>query len=203
MNKKFNVISENNLEYIDFHDCECSRLYYENDTLIFEMEWMEVLAEHPMNPYNKAHQSDEGMVLLQLPKIEQLILYKNDSEIISANDFENVDFRNIILLQYDEYDDKSLIFCKFLPCFAGISISAAGTVHDHQDGHFCGIAVFRQIIVDGVLQNFAVMQMLHRDFVPAGCSGRGIFRGKGEDPGKKSQNAGEKGDFFHNDSLGD
>ncbi len=102
MNKKFNIISENNLEYIDFHDCECSRLYYENDTLIFEMEWMEVLAEHPMNPYNKAHQSDEGMVLLQLPKIEQLILYKNDSEIISVNDFENVDFRNIILLQYDE-----------------------------------------------------------------------------------------------------
>ena len=102
MNKKFNVISENNLEYIDFHDCECSRLYYENDTLVLEMDCMEVLSEHPMNPHDKAHQSGAGMVMLHLPTIEQLVLYKNNSEIISVNDLNNVDFQDTILLQYDE-----------------------------------------------------------------------------------------------------
>ena len=102
MNKKFNVISENNLEYIDFHDCECSKLYYENDTIVLEMDCMEVLSEHSMNPHDKAHQSGEGMVMLHLPTIEQLVLYKNNSEIISVNDLNNVDFQDTILLQYDE-----------------------------------------------------------------------------------------------------
>jgi hypothetical protein len=66
------------------------------------MDWMEILSEHPMNPHDKAHQSGEGMVMLQLPTIEQLVLYKNNSEIISVNDLNNVDFRDTILLQYDE-----------------------------------------------------------------------------------------------------
>ena len=42
------------------------------------------------------------MVMLHLPTIEQLVLYKNNSEIISVNDLNNVDFQDTILLQYDE-----------------------------------------------------------------------------------------------------
>ena len=50
---EYKFISENTIEYLSLHDCQCSRLYYADSTLIFEMEWMEVLATHPNNPFDK------------------------------------------------------------------------------------------------------------------------------------------------------
>lgn len=52
---EYKFISENTIEYLSLHDCQCSRLYYADSTLIFEMEWMEVLATHPNNPFDKSY----------------------------------------------------------------------------------------------------------------------------------------------------
>jgi len=67
METAFKFFSENTLKYLSFHDCHCSRLYYSDETLIFEMDWMEVLADHPLNPFEKSHQSSAGKFLLLSP----------------------------------------------------------------------------------------------------------------------------------------
>lgn len=54
--------SINTTNFIELHDCQCSQLYYENSKMILEMDWMEILSEHPENPYDKAHQSDKGLI---------------------------------------------------------------------------------------------------------------------------------------------
>jgi len=63
-------ISENTIKYLSLHDCQCSRLYHAGTALVFEMEWMEVLSAHPDNPFDKAHRSTEGKIILAEPVVE-------------------------------------------------------------------------------------------------------------------------------------
>jgi len=46
-------ISENTIEYISLHDCECSHIYYQKNKLVLELVWMDVTEEHPQNPFLK------------------------------------------------------------------------------------------------------------------------------------------------------
>lgn len=65
---KFKYVSRNTIKNLSLHDCDCKKFYYQNNKLVFEMEWMEVLANHPLNPYNKAHQSGISKIELINPK---------------------------------------------------------------------------------------------------------------------------------------
>ena len=60
MNWKYESV--NTAEYLSLHDCECTKILGSTNNLIMYMEWMEVLSEHPDNPYKEAHQSGEGMI---------------------------------------------------------------------------------------------------------------------------------------------
>lgn len=97
----YKFISENTIEYLSLHDCQCSRLYYTDMTLIFEMEWMEVLSTHPNNSFDKSYQSTEGKIILVNPIVELGILFTGASqgdklmssiEDIDISDFEVLDF---------------------------------------------------------------------------------------------------------------
>lgn len=66
----YKFVSENTIEHLSLHDCQCSRLYYMDSTLVFEMEQMEVLSTHPDNPFDKAYQSTEGKIILNNAIIE-------------------------------------------------------------------------------------------------------------------------------------
>ncbi|MCI9292735.1 MAG: hypothetical protein HFF02_05520 [Erysipelotrichaceae bacterium] len=33
-------VSQNTLDYIYLHDCDCERIFYDNDTVVMRMEWM-------------------------------------------------------------------------------------------------------------------------------------------------------------------
>ncbi len=59
---KYKIESKNTTDFINLHDCQCSQLLYENSTMILKMDWMEILSNHPDNPYDKAHQSDKGII---------------------------------------------------------------------------------------------------------------------------------------------
>ncbi|MBO6229268.1 MAG: hypothetical protein J6O50_01765 [Ruminiclostridium sp.] len=62
--ENFTYISENTIEHLSLHDCSCTRMYQKGTTFVFDMEWMEVLASHPDNPFEKAHQSGTGRIVL-------------------------------------------------------------------------------------------------------------------------------------------
>lgn len=74
----FRYVSENTVEHLSLHDCECSAMRFEGADLIFEVEWIEVLATHPDNPFPQAHQSGEGRIVLHGVVIERGELVKDD-----------------------------------------------------------------------------------------------------------------------------
>lgn len=75
---QFEYVSENTIEHLSLHDCGCSVMRFDGDDLIFEMQWMEVLATHPDNPFTQAHQSGEGRIVLHGAHIERGELIKGD-----------------------------------------------------------------------------------------------------------------------------
>ena len=74
---EFKYVSKNTIDNLSLHDCSCTKFYYQNNRLVFEMEWMEVLANHPQNPYNKAHQSGVSKIELINPKYLYINRTKN------------------------------------------------------------------------------------------------------------------------------
>lgn len=74
----FRYVSENTVEHLSLHDCECSAVRFDGEDLIFEVEWIEVLATHPDNPFPQAHQSGEGRIVLHGAVIERGELVKDD-----------------------------------------------------------------------------------------------------------------------------
>lgn len=99
--KDYKFVSKNTVDQLSLHDCECSRLYYSAHSLVFEMEWMEVLASHPDNPHSKAHQSGEGMIVLYDPIIISAQL-TGGSEPDKTLSLESIDVSSIELLDFDE-----------------------------------------------------------------------------------------------------
>lgn len=107
MEKEYNFISENTTDMIYLHDCDCNAMCYQNHCLIFEMEWMEVLAEHPLNPNSKAHQSGEGKIILFEPQLVECALYENkklngelpEQKIVNI---EELNFKDMEFLEYTE-----------------------------------------------------------------------------------------------------
>ncbi len=75
---QFRYVSENTIEHLSLHDCGCSVMRFDGDDLIFEMQWMEVLATHPDNPFPQAHQSGKGRMILHGAHIELGELIKGD-----------------------------------------------------------------------------------------------------------------------------
>ena len=95
----FRYVSENTVEHLSLHDCECSARRFEGADLIFEVEWIEVLATHPDNPFPQAHQSGEGRIVLHGAVIERGELVKDD-ENTSIGDVAQV--KSFEVLSFDE-----------------------------------------------------------------------------------------------------
>ena len=99
--ENFRYISENTIQHLSLHDCVCTKLFYENASLIFEMDWMEVLSTHPDNPFGQAHQSGSGRIVLSDSIADNIKLAHWSSngiktitltELTGINDFEILDF---------------------------------------------------------------------------------------------------------------
>ncbi len=76
---KYKTESKNTTQFINLHDCQCKRLSYNNSKIVLEMEWIEILGEHPENPYDMAHSSDEGLIELNdVIIIDYIIDYGNN-----------------------------------------------------------------------------------------------------------------------------
>lgn len=108
MEHDYKYIRENCLEQLSLHDCLCSHLYFQDDRLIFEMEWMEVLASHPLNPYPQAHQSGPGRIELIHPEIIECSLTENrrtfndDWKYLQLSTMGELDFSDAEFIDYTE-----------------------------------------------------------------------------------------------------
>jgi hypothetical protein len=92
----FRYVSENTVEHLSLHDCDCSAMRSDGEDLAFEVEWIEVLATHPDNPFPQAHQSGEGRIILHGAHIERGELIKGDKsspidKTAQVKDFEILD----------------------------------------------------------------------------------------------------------------
>lgn len=95
----FIYISENTVQHLSLHDCCCTRMYWDKTVLVLEMEWMEVLASHPDNPFDKVHQSGVGRIVLHNLVIVSGKLINDDNQIpINEND----EVKKFEILVFDE-----------------------------------------------------------------------------------------------------
>ena len=107
--KNYSFLSENTTNLIAFHDCSCAHFFYENGCLVFEMEWLEVLAKHPLNPNPQAYQSGEGKVIFVEPQIVECVLHESvyvDGKAVSRRitKLDEIDFCDADFINYDEQE---------------------------------------------------------------------------------------------------
>lgn len=96
---KWKYESVNTAEYLSLHDCECSKILGRNNNLIMYMEWMEVLSEHPDNPYKEAHQSGEGMV--EFIECEDVLLEIVGEDNLIIKSIDGIDFKDYEILDFE------------------------------------------------------------------------------------------------------
>lgn len=133
MGQEYRYVSENTLKHVSLHDCDCAHLYYTENRLVFEMEWMEVLKGHPLNPYEQAHQSGKGRIELLHPKLVECTILKKDGESLVINDIRVPDYSDIEFLEFEEVHTKEnkdvyradmyMIFYERDCCYGGIALS--------------------------------------------------------------------------------
>lgn len=103
--KKWNYVSENTIDEVSLHDCDCTHIYYENNRLILEMEWMEIMPSHPHNIFSEAHQSGEGIIELNEPRIIECTYEKAGIQ-ESINDLSLLELKNLQILDFNELKDE-------------------------------------------------------------------------------------------------
>lgn len=100
--EEYQFKSINTADHLSLHDCVCKRLCGKDSTLVFDMEWMEVLESHPDNPYDEAHQSGEGKIILKHPsKIEGKIESANKENVLVFSNAGEIDIQNFEVLTFD------------------------------------------------------------------------------------------------------
>ena len=108
MKKEYTYISKNTLQYVYLYDCDCAHMYYAENCLIFEMEWMEILREHPQNPFSQAYQSGAGRIELFQPKIiECTLAIKDNKNVRSVETVQELDYYGLEFLEYEQECRKS------------------------------------------------------------------------------------------------
>lgn len=105
--KNWKYISENTTNFLSLHDCECSHIYYKNGKLIIELVWMDVLEDHPQNPFSEAHESGNACIELINPKLINCDYYINNEK-ITTKDITQIDFKDILFLNFDETQKDDL-----------------------------------------------------------------------------------------------
>ncbi|OUM59120.1 hypothetical protein PIROE2DRAFT_15451 [Piromyces sp. E2] len=99
-------------DFLSLHDCECKRMYYKDGQVVMDMDWIEVLKEHPDNPYDEAHQSDGGSIILceTCLLLGELYPKKKENEIEKLS-LKDLNLCNIEILDFttSEIDTKKKV----------------------------------------------------------------------------------------------
>ncbi|MCR5480011.1 MAG: hypothetical protein K6F27_09185 [Ruminococcus sp.] len=97
-------------------------MQFDGADLVFEVEWIEVLATHPDNPFPQAHQSGEGRIVLHGAVIEQGVIPKDDENTPIADPAQVKGFE---VLRFDEERKDG-----------GFELSLIGVFHGVKDADY-------------------------------------------------------------------
>ena len=89
----------NSAGFLSLHDCECNTLAISTNKVVLCMDWMEVMPEHPDNPYAVAHQSGEGQV--EFTGCREVGLKVNGLDIDVAGDSGDMIFQSYVVLDFE------------------------------------------------------------------------------------------------------
>lgn len=99
--EQWKYVSENTTDLVSLHDCDCEHIYYADNRVIMEMEWMEILESHPNNVFAEAHQSGQGIIELVEPQIIECMYEKSGMQ-EEISDVSRLDFRNLEIIEFEE-----------------------------------------------------------------------------------------------------
>ena len=101
---EFQTHSNDALSEISLHDCVCDKLCYAGNQLILELAWMEILPSHPANPFEKAHQTDSGKIVLASPVLVEgnLIPFESQTGEQKLETLEGLSHFHLTLLDFSE-----------------------------------------------------------------------------------------------------
>ena len=104
----YKYCSKDTLDHFSFHDCVCSRMFFDGSNIVLNMEWMEVLPSHPNNPYDKAYQSNEGRIVLENASLDKCVLLPWDEKEKQTRELnlDEIDIKDFELLSFDEEEDE-------------------------------------------------------------------------------------------------
>jgi hypothetical protein len=91
----YKCISENTLDFLALHDCRIEHVSLSGDTLTLEMEFINVMPEHPLNEYPVAKCTNEAMLIfMNVQVMESFLLDFSEAKgpIITADDQKRVDY---------------------------------------------------------------------------------------------------------------
>lgn len=100
----FRFVSQNTIDHLSLHDCVCSQLTVNSAEIVFEMQWLEVLASHPDNPFPQAHQSGKGRIVLHKPVVKSGELTTGDTQTQIP---ETAVIKDFEILEFDEQATES------------------------------------------------------------------------------------------------
>lgn len=99
----YKIKSENTLSYIYLHDCLCEKISCQDHRVIIDMAWMEILPNHPCQPYSKAYSSDRGQIIFNdIVSLETILIPWNKDEEKKYVDLYEYDLTNLIILDFHE-----------------------------------------------------------------------------------------------------
>ncbi len=98
---------EGTLQYVDMKKSSCMRFYYDRDSLMMEMRWIQLEAEHPANGTGRPKRTGRGLVEIIHPAlISGRVIYRVVDAVAPVKDLEDIHFRDIEVRKFD-IDEKS------------------------------------------------------------------------------------------------
>ena len=144
MERHYKYISENSLKYVFLHDCCCSRIHFADNKLIFEMDWMEILAQHPLNPYPQAHQSGPGIIELVHPRIIECTLAESS---ITQNNPQSIPLGMVAELNFCDAEFRYYTETKNDKCYQAEMYLAFDERNSLYYGTFIHIAYEKSVVM--------------------------------------------------------
>ncbi|WP_372008642.1 hypothetical protein NBRC13296_24255 [Paenibacillus chitinolyticus] len=114
---------------IDFHDALVERIEVKEREIIIELESVNILPGHPLNPYDAAKNTDRCRLVFQQVTSNQAVMYSSEENV--PRPIQCTDFKSLEILKFERFQsDEPQIFKIFGADdqFCGWEVRAEGFV---------------------------------------------------------------------------
>ncbi|WP_379136712.1 hypothetical protein [Paenibacillus sp. sgz500958] len=87
-------------DLLDFHDAVVEKIQVMENQIVVEIESINILAGHPLNPYEVAKNTDKCSLIFVHPISSEATLFLEDKNL---RHIESTDFKELEILKFDRY----------------------------------------------------------------------------------------------------